>query len=119
MRHKRSVLLCLLLVVAACGMTKDALVAKTFIGVNAARDAFTAWDGRHQTEIVDAAKTEAEGRAELTAYRAERARVQVAFVAAYSAIAVASLDDSADSAIQVVTTGASLLAALKAAKVIQ
>lgn len=75
-----------------CAGGRDELLSKTLAGVNAAHEAFVAYDREHQAEIVDTAKTHDEGAAALAGYRGARAKVSIAFVAAYGAIAAASTD---------------------------
>lgn len=80
--------------VMACGPSaRDKAIHQTFVGLNAARDGFIAWDKTHQAEIVEKAATKDEGTASLAAYRAERATVIAAFELAYHTIATAVLVD--------------------------
>jgi hypothetical protein len=112
----RTRLLCVLLLflAAACASaSKDAALAKTLAGVGAARDAFTAWDARHQTALVDGAASLNAGTVALTEYRGKRDKLTLAFVAAYGALAAASIDGTAASFEKATTAATALLAALK------
>jgi hypothetical protein len=62
--------------------------------LNAARDGFVAYDAKHQSDIVDAAKSLEEGKASLAEYRTKREPLIQAFAVAYSALAAAALDDT-------------------------
>lgn len=93
-RWRAAALLALAALLVACG-GRQAAVARTVRGLDAARAAFVAWDGRHQLELVAAATSPDDGRARLTAYRARRAPVVDAFALAYRAAALAALDREA------------------------
>ncbi len=96
----------------ACG-SRQHLLSSTFAGVKAADDAFATWDRSHQDGIVSHATTLADGEAQLAAYRADRARVEAAFVVAYKALAAALLD-SDSSTTAVLAAAADLYRAIEA-----
>lgn len=102
-----------LLILAACAGGKDAVLTSTLAGVNAARDAFVAWDADHQSKIVDGATGLADGQAKLAAYRKDRAKASAAFVAAYGAISIASINGSGESYVAAVGAAHALLQALR------
>lgn len=106
-------------VTAAGCAGRDALLSKTLAGVNAARDGFAPYDKDHQAEIVEAAKTREEGVAALSDYRAKRNKVTVAFVAAYGAIAAASVDLTDESLTKAAFAARDLVSALRALGVIK
>jgi hypothetical protein len=104
---------------SACGVTKDEALSKTLAGLGAARSAFTAWDAKHQDEIVGEATSLETGKAALADYRGKRKVVIEAFIAADGALAAACIAVSAGSdgwaeAFRKATDAASaLLAALR------
>lgn len=113
-RRARLAFVLVVLGAAACATTsRDAVLARTLAGLNAARDAFTTWDAQHQLALVEAAPSRAEGEASLAAYRAQRAKVTTALVGAYGAVAAASLSATASSLIEVTHAAESVLAALR------
>jgi len=86
-----------LLLLAACGASaREKALHTALVGLDAARSGFVAWDAQHQDAIVEAyrAKPYEEGRGALLAYRGRRDLVVQAFVVAYSAVAVAALDNT-------------------------
>lgn len=90
--------LVVLVFLAACSATAyQHALDVSLASLNAARDSFTTWDKEHQTELVEAATTKEEAKASLAEYRKTRARVTAAFIAAYGAIAVASVKADAAS----------------------
>lgn len=93
MRH-RSPILFVLALVAACATSKDAVLTRTLAGLDAAHTAFEAMDTRRQADLVERAQTMAEGKAALASHRARRDKVEDGFIAAYSALALASLERS-------------------------
>lgn len=93
MRH-RSPILFVLALVAACATSKDAIISRTLAGVDAAHAAFEAMDARREADIVAAATSHADGEAKLTAHRKVTDKIEDGFIAAWSAIALASLDRS-------------------------
>lgn len=102
-----------LLLVAACGTSRDAVLVRTTAGVDAAFAAFKAEDERLQMRIVDGAATRPEAEVKLKEHRAARDKVNHAFVGAYAGIAAAALSPSDATTARMVTLA---LAAMDAAK---
>lgn len=99
---------------SACAASKDEVLSKIMAGVTAAQTAFLAFDKEHQDQIVTDATSLEQGKAALAAYRDKRKVVATAFVAAYGALAAASLDPSTASGLaQAASTAQALLAALR------
>jgi hypothetical protein len=95
MKPARGVLgLALVAVIGACGASTveraNRALATALVATNAARDAFTEYDGTHQLQIVVQAPTREAAEAALTAYREKRAYIHRALVGAYTALAVAA-----------------------------
>jgi hypothetical protein len=89
--------LAVLVLVASCSAAQRQKTLKTSIlAVDTARSAFSAWDRTAQTQIVDGAKSLAEGRQALEEHRNKRDRVMVAFEAAYRTLAFAAADPDED-----------------------
>ncbi|UCC72057.1 MAG: hypothetical protein JSV86_17065 [Gemmatimonadota bacterium] len=89
------------LAATSCGPTaKEKALKYSLTGLNAARDGFVVWDEAHQKKIVEDATSLEEGKAALAAYRFKRERVLQSFTVAYSALAVAALDPSAEMLIE-------------------
>src|SRR3990167_4760740 len=87
----------LVFLLAACGPSiREKALATTFAGLNAARDGFLTWDKEHQETIVRdtyaAGGPRADATRKLADYRRQAAKVDHAFVVAYSALAAAALD---------------------------
>jgi hypothetical protein len=81
------------LTASACGPgAQQRTVKSTFVGLNAARDGFIAWDADYQKNIVGAAADFESGKLVLTDYRERREPVIRALAAAYRAVAAAALD---------------------------
>jgi hypothetical protein len=94
---KRLAPLVILAMVAACGPdAKQQALKYSLTGLNAARDGFVVWDANHQQKIVDDATSLEQGKQALADYRAKREKVLQSFTVAYSALAVAALDPSAE-----------------------
>jgi hypothetical protein len=62
----------------------------TLIGVNSARDGFTAWDRQHQQALVTAAATREAAEQSIASYRDTRSHVVDGFEVTYRALAVAA-----------------------------
>lgn len=78
------------LVIAGCASSqRESTIKAALVSVDATRDAFVVHDQTKQAAIVAQATSLEQGRAELAAYRADRAKVDTAFSLAYRAIAVA------------------------------
>jgi hypothetical protein len=75
---------------------KQKALQTSLTALNAARDGFVAWDKQHQEKIVENATSLEQGKAALATYRAKRAPVEQGFVVAYSALAAAALEKSAE-----------------------
>lgn len=85
-----------LTLVMGCGPNARQKALKTsLVSMNAARDGFTQWDKQKQAVIVADAKTLDEGKKALADHRSKRVPVVEAFTVAYSALALAALDDNA------------------------
>jgi nitrogen fixation/metabolism regulation signal transduction histidine kinase len=115
---RRAVLGCLALsslaLLGACGPNARQTALKTsLVSLNAARDGFVQWDKQKQTTIVEDAKTLDEGKAALKAYRAKRAPVVEGFTVAYSALALAALDDNMARLTEAITTASALYQLIK------
>lgn len=84
-------LLLLVVALAACGASsRQKTISTTLATVNAASDAFVAYDKDHRSHIVAEAKSHDEGQAALDAWDGTVAKVQLAIGAAYKAIATAA-----------------------------
>lgn len=118
MQRRHAPILFLLAALASCA-GRDALLSKTLAGVNAGRDAFSSYDKDHQAEIVEANTSREAGLAALNEYRAARAKVSIAFVAAYGAIAAASTDLTDESLTKAAFAARDLIKALRALGVIK
>jgi hypothetical protein len=81
---------------------KQKALQTSLTALNAARDGFVVWDKHHQEKIVENATSLEQGKAALAAYRAKRAPVEQGFVIAYSALAVAALEKSAEMILEAV-----------------
>lgn len=114
MRRALPLLLAFVLGAAACAVSRDVVLTKSLAGVNAAREAFVAFDKAHQDGIVADSKTFEGGRLALDAYREQRNKVTIALVAAYGAIAVAAADvTDSKSLVEVVDAMTALVSALQ------
>lgn len=94
----RSVLLVLLLGwLVACGASqRESTIKAALVTVDAAREAWLAYDHHAQMEIVARATSLEDGRAKLAAYRANQGKIETAFEVAYRAVAAAAtLNDDA------------------------
>ena len=102
-----------LLFLAGCAASKDAVLSRSLAGVEAAEKAFLAYDKAHQGGLVDAATSREQGEKSLADYRAQRDKVVAALVASYGAIAVASTDGSDASLRAAVNAMTAMVAALR------
>lgn len=91
----------LALVVALCAATASTACSSyqtelkaSLVTINAARDGFTAWDLRHQGEIVKQATSLDEGKSALESYRKQREPIVAGFEIAYKALADAAISPS-------------------------
>jgi hypothetical protein len=92
MRSRRRFLPYVLLVgvlVSCAASQRESTIKAALVTADATRDAFLAYDSDQQTAIVAKATSLDDGRAQLAAYRARRAKVQDALDVTYRAIAVA------------------------------
>jgi hypothetical protein len=81
--------------IAACGASdRRKAVATSLAALEGARAGFEAYDHHQQNRILDTAKNFEEGQQRTAAYRARRAGVLEAFMAAYSALTIATLEPS-------------------------
>lgn len=83
-----------LVVSSACGASREAIINRTSVGLVAARTAFTTQDERMQMALVEGSANKAEAEARISAHRKSRDMATKAFQAAWSALAVASLEPS-------------------------
>lgn len=86
-----------LLALVGCAATRGEVLSRSLAGVDAAEKAFVAYDRAHQGGIVDTSTSYDQGHRTLEAYRSQRDKVATAIVAAYAAIAAASVDTTDDS----------------------
>lgn len=110
---KQAITLLILACVAACATSRDAILSRAMAGLSAADKAFVAADARLQDEIVAKADSEADGRRQLAEYRVRRDVVTVAFIGAYTAVAIASTDLNATSLGEAVKAVAGAVAAYR------
>lgn len=89
---RRIALLMLFALMVACTGARESALRGSLTAVNAARDAFVSYDRSHQLAIVDAASTDEEAGANLSAWRKQRVPILETFAVAYRSIAVATLD---------------------------
>lgn len=80
---------------ASCtaGQRQDTL-RTTLIAANSTRDAYVAWDLRHQQYLVASAETREAGERRLSEYHAKQDTMAARFALAYQAIALASIEAS-------------------------
>lgn len=80
---------------SGCGAgARNTAIKAALTSTDVARDGFIAYDGKHQTDIVNNAKTLDEGKRDLEAYRARRAKIVDGFTLVYHAIASAAAVDN-------------------------
>lgn len=97
MRRSLAPLALLLALLVACGPgAKQRALDTTLSTLNLARDTFQAFDTARQNAIVERAETKAEAEANIAAWREKRDKVVQAFVIAYSALALASLEPTVE-----------------------
>lgn len=95
-----------------CGPnSRQRAAASTLHALDATADTFATWDAEHQAAIVHAATSQEDGHAKLEAYRADRRAVELAFVAAYRAVADVALSAGH---VDLVELGAAAAAAYRA-----
>lgn len=109
----RHALLALALILSACAADRYAVIGRTAAGLDAGRRAFVEGDAGWQARIVARASSQDEGARELAAYRGRRDKVATAFVAAYSALALASVEPSAASLVELGSTAAAAVRGLR------
>ena len=85
----------LALFVVGCGGasftdTAQKTLTTSLAATNAARDQFLSWDRAHQLELVDAATSPDDAKADLATYRAKRVKVIRAFTITYTTIGAAA-----------------------------
>lgn len=103
----------LLLLAALAGCAgRDALLSRTTVGLNASEKIFAAYDKHEQDEIVTKASSAEAGRAALAEYRVVQTKIKVAFVAAYTAVSLASVDLNDASLQKAFDAGKAVLSAL-------
>jgi len=78
-------------VMLGCGApAREKAISATLTATQAAAVAFVAFDGQHQLDIVNDAKSKPEGQAALLGWHVERDKVQGALVATFETIAAAA-----------------------------
>lgn len=106
--------------VAGCGASqRERTIRDTFAATDAAAAGFVAFDGRHQHDLVVAAKSEPEGKAALEMWRVNQLRAEMAIAAVYRAIAVAATIEDDKSLEGMIQAALILSQELKAIGVIQ
>jgi len=114
MTPKRLTFVICLVLAASCGPSaKQKALKYSLTGLNAARDGFVVWDAAHQQKIVDDATSLEGGQTALAAYRTRREHVLQSFIVAYSALAVAALDPSAEMLIEALNAAKEVYALIK------
>jgi hypothetical protein len=101
------------MLLVGCAAGREMILSRTMAGMNAAEKAFVAWDAHHQIELVEAAHSREDGEVALVTYRAKRDHVVKGMIAAYSALAVASVDLEGDSLAVAARATAAVLAGLR------
>ncbi len=101
----------LFMLLAACGASaRENLIHGALVTTNAARDDLLVYDGQHQLDIANSAKTLDEGVAKLAAYRQKREAVVRLFAEAYRAIAIAAIIKDDPTSLENLVTAGKLLA---------
>lgn len=80
-------------------------IRNSLVGVNAARDGFTTWDGQHQHDLVAHAASRVEAEAAIASYHQGRQSVLDGFELAYRLIALAATQND-DPSVQAALTQA-------------
>jgi hypothetical protein len=112
MRQAITTLLLALFLLACGASARERTIAAAFTTTNASRDAFIAFDARHQAEIVKSATSLDDGKAKLANYRAQREPIVQAFAAVYRVIAAAAIAKDATSVADMINAAKLLAAAL-------
>jgi hypothetical protein len=114
--RRTSAIVAFALAFTACGPSlREKTIHTTLVATNATREAFVTYDEHKQLDIVEHAPTEAEGLAQLEAYKARRDRLVAAFEHLYRALAIAAvLNDDATSLSNVIEAARILEAEIKA-----
>lgn len=97
----------LVLCLIACGASQRTTTIKTaLVSVDASRDAFLAFEGTAEQAIVASATSAADSNTKLAAFRADRAKINNLFNAAYHTIAAAATanDDQSVTSMQAAIT---------------
>lgn len=113
---KRNVFIALVVLVAACGTSRNATVARVAAGLDAARAAFTLADEQMQNTLVDEAPDRPTAVARVAEHRKKRDLATKAFQAAYAGLAVAALEPSDLNLARAIELGGAALAAFNAMK---
>ncbi len=112
--RRASIVIVLLALAAACGPNaKQQALKYSLTGLNAARDGFVVYDANHQQKIVDDATSLDQGKQALADYRAKREKVLQSFTVAYSALAVAALDPSAEMLVEALSAATEVYKLIK------
>jgi len=99
---------------AACGPNARQTSLKTSLtALNAARDGFVQWDKTAQAKIVEDATSLDQGKAALKAYRDKREPIIEGFTIAYSALALAALEDNVARLTEAIAAAAALYELIK------
>lgn len=100
--------------VTGCGPNaREKALHTSLISLNAARDGFVQWDKHKQEQIVEKAQSLEEGKAALKTYRAKRTAIVEGFTVAYSALALAALDDNMARLTEAITAAAAVYRLIK------
>ena len=87
-----AITLVLVFILSACGASaREKALHTTYVTVTTAQAGFEAWDREHQMAIVNAATSQADGLAKLSAYHDKRKPVCIAFEATYRMLAGAAI----------------------------
>lgn len=104
---------------AACGgSAHEKTLQVSFVALNATRDGFTEWSRDHQEQIVEHATSADEAKTKVAAFRATRTKVVDAFLVAYAAFSLATLDPAEPNYLEAIKAGKALLAAIKDLKAV-
>ena len=99
----------------ACTPSARKTALKTsLVSLDAAREGFVQWDKHKQTTIVADATSLEDGKTALTIHRNKRAPIIEAFTLAYSALALAALDDNSERLTEAINAAASVYRLIKA-----
>jgi hypothetical protein len=101
------------LAIAGCAVSKDAVLSRSLAGVEAAEKSFHAYDLDHQGGIVDSATTREGAKRSAAEYRMQRDKVSAVIGLAYNAILVAAADGTDEKLKAMTEALAALLSAMR------